>query len=102
MNILSWNVRGLGKPKRRRLVKEIIFTHHIDIVSIQETKKSEFKERTLRNLSNILTKWVILPADGNSGGILVGINENKIELIQSWIFNYSITILFKQRNTGFI
>jgi exonuclease III len=81
MNVLSWNVRGLGKPKRRRLVTEILYTHHIDIVSIQETKKSEFKKRTLRNLSSILIKWIILPADGNSRGILVGINENKIELI---------------------
>jgi exonuclease III len=45
MNILSWNVRGLGKPKRRRLVTKILYTHHIDIVSIQETKKSEFKKK---------------------------------------------------------
>jgi exonuclease III len=35
MNVLSWNVRGLEKPKKRRLVTEILYTHHIDIVSIQ-------------------------------------------------------------------
>lgn len=44
MNIISWNARDLGKSKGRRLVKEILIEHHIDIVSIQETKKKDFKE----------------------------------------------------------
>lgn len=49
MNIFSWNVRGLGKLKRRRLVRDMLLNHHIDIISLQENKKSTFKDRTLRN-----------------------------------------------------
>jgi exonuclease III len=47
MNIMSWNVRGLGKPKRKRLVREILNTYKIDIVSLQETKRKDFKEKKL-------------------------------------------------------
>jgi exonuclease III len=49
MNILSWNVRGLGTVKKRRLVKDLLYIHSIDLVNLQKTKKSEFKERTLKN-----------------------------------------------------
>jgi hypothetical protein len=50
----------------------------------------------LKNLSFIITKWLILPSDRNLGGILVGINENKLELLDSWILTHSITLLIKK------
>jgi predicted HTH transcriptional regulator len=65
------------KPKRRWLIKDILYNHKIDLVSLQETKKEVFKDRTLWNLSNIITKWVVLLSNGRSGGILLGINEEK-------------------------
>jgi hypothetical protein len=33
---------------------------------------------------------------------LVGINEDKIEIIQTWILIFSITVLLKQKNIGFV
>lgn len=74
MNIISWNVRGLGKPKRRRLVRDVLADHYINIVSLQETKKEDFKDRTLKNFSPYITGWFILPSVGRSGGILLGVN----------------------------
>jgi hypothetical protein len=64
-------------------------------VSLQETKKSEFKERTLKNLSIKITKWITMPFVESLGGILVGLNEDKLEVIQSWNFTFSITVLIK-------
>jgi exonuclease III len=82
INILSCNIRGLGKSKRRKLVKDILLEHKIDVVSLQEIKKKEeFRERTLKNLSLEITNWLILPSNGRSGGILVDINENKFEIL---------------------
>jgi exonuclease III len=43
MKILSWNCRGLGKPSAVRALRQLILTHHPDIVFLTETKlqKSE-------------------------------------------------------------
>jgi hypothetical protein len=97
MNILNSNVRGLGKSKRRRLVKDILSTHNIDIISLQETKKEEFKNRTLKKLSINITKWLVLPSQGRSGGILLGINKGKLEILDSWILSFSISIMLKNK-----
>lgn len=78
MNIISWNVRGLGKPKRRRLVIDVLADHYIDRVSLQETKKEDLKDRTLNNWSPNITGWFILPEVGRDGGILFGVNESKL------------------------
>jgi exonuclease III len=45
INILSCNIRGLGKSKRRKLVKDILLEHKIDVVSLQEIKKRKNSEK---------------------------------------------------------
>jgi nitrate reductase NapE component len=102
MNILSWNIRGLGKPKRRRLIRDILYEHLIDLMSLQETKKEKYKDRMLRNLSLTINNWIFLPSVGNSGGILLGINENKLEVIDTLILSFSIIILIKNKFLGFV
>jgi exonuclease III len=49
-----------------RLVKENIYTNKKDIISLQETKKTKFKDRTLRNFSKKISKWLVLPSIGAS------------------------------------
>jgi exonuclease III len=39
MNIINWNVRGLEKSKRTRLVRDILLEHKINLVGLQEIKK---------------------------------------------------------------
>lgn len=39
MKLLSWNVRGLGKPVKRRKIKNLFFERKVDMVLLQETKK---------------------------------------------------------------
>jgi exonuclease III len=101
MNILSWNIRDLGKPKKRRVIRVILNEHSIDLVSIQETKKYKYKDRMLRNLSSNITNWINLPSVGSSGGILVGINEDKIEILDKLILSFSITVIIKNKFSGF-
>lgn len=31
MNLISWNVRGLGRPVKRFLVKDFLYLHSVDI-----------------------------------------------------------------------
>jgi exonuclease III len=39
MNILCWNAKGLGAPKKCSILHDIIKDHNIDIIIIQEIKK---------------------------------------------------------------
>lgn len=101
LNILSWNIRGLGKAKRKRLVRVVMIEHKIDIIALQETKLESIKERTLRNISLIINNWFILHSTGRSGGILVGINEDYYQVVNSWIGKFSVSILIKNKATGY-
>ncbi|XP_028096430.1 uncharacterized protein LOC114296321 [Camellia sinensis] len=50
MKVLSWNVRGLGKPEKMRRIRNFIKSKGVDMVLIQETKKSSIDERFVRSL----------------------------------------------------
>jgi hypothetical protein len=71
----------LGSSKRRHLIWDVFYDHSIYLVGLQETKKETFRDRTLKTLSKIINDWIILPSEGKSGGILVGYNTDKFELL---------------------
>ena len=39
MKIISWNIRGLGSRKKRRVVKDFLRFQNLDVVMFQETKR---------------------------------------------------------------
>ena len=39
MKIISWNTRGLGSRKKRRVVNDFLRLENPDVVMFQETKK---------------------------------------------------------------
>ena len=45
MKIISWNTRGLGSRKKKRVVKDFLRLEKPDVVMIQETKKAECDRR---------------------------------------------------------
>ena len=38
IQILSWNVRGVNDPDERKVIKNFLRTHRVDLVCLQETK----------------------------------------------------------------
>ena len=38
VKILSWNVRGVNDPEKRKVIKNFIRTQRVDLVCLQETK----------------------------------------------------------------
>lgn len=38
MIIVSWNIRGLGRPEKRMAVKKLVRRHRVDLLILQETK----------------------------------------------------------------
>ncbi|KAL7177287.1 hypothetical protein ACSBR2_030606 [Camellia fascicularis] len=71
MKVLSWNVRGLGKPEKRRHLKNLIKEKRVDMVLIQETKKSSFDEIFVRSIwPEDDLGYIGVDAVGSAGGLL--------------------------------
>ena len=97
-----WNVRGLGKPARRRQVREHIFQEKIEVVGLQETVKGDFSDHDLQDLAGGLQfTWVWLPARGHSGGILVGVKLDDKEVEDWFVGDFLIAVTIRERKTNF-
>ncbi|XP_028060848.1 uncharacterized protein LOC114264432 [Camellia sinensis] len=71
MKVLSWNVRGLGKPEKRRRIRNLLKAKGVDMVFIQETKKSSIDERFVRSLwAEDELGYMEVDAVGSAGGLL--------------------------------
>jgi exonuclease III len=102
VNVFNWNCRDFNKSKKKLLLTEYLHQHKADLIDIQETKIESVSERILTKLSSTITCWVIKPSQGNSGGILVGINDSLYQVLDQWILDYSITICLKNKANSFI
>lgn len=70
MKLLSWNVRGLGARSKRVLIKDLI--SKVDhLLMLQETKLTANRKVVKTVWSSCRIGWVVLDAEGSSGGILL-------------------------------
>ena len=86
MNIISYNVRGLGRgvkwPAIRRMVKE----HHIDLLCLQETKKEIIDKSLCQALwGDSEIGWEAYPSVNSAGGILCIRNEREFKVESRFI-----------------
>ncbi|XP_028105888.1 uncharacterized protein LOC114304937 [Camellia sinensis] len=71
MKILSWNIRGLGRPENRRRPKEVIKERKVDMVLLQETKKANSSDQFVMSIwPHDLVDSMYVDTDGSSGGLL--------------------------------
>lgn len=74
MNLINWNIRGLGQPAKRFLVKGFLHLHFADVCCLQETKLEEITSVTWKEVGgSYLDQFVFLPANRSAGGIIVGV-----------------------------
>jgi mannosylglycoprotein endo-beta-mannosidase len=102
MNILFWNIRGLGSKGRRAQLKKIINEFRIGCVCISETIKQSFTNREVSALGggpNFVWKWV--PSQGLSGGLLVGVDDDICEISDYKDSNYFQTMMLTNRENNF-
>lgn len=102
MKILFWNVRGVGKPHRRKLVANHVLQDDLDVVAIQETIKQDCNDKVLKDMAgnkNLL--WLWTPARGHFGGMALGINSDLLEIEQSRSLHYSVWALVRNRLSNF-
>lgn len=72
MNIINWNVRGLGRPAKRFLVKDFLNLHFADVCCLQESKLKEVTPAIWREIGGKqLDQFSFAPARGSAGGIII-------------------------------
>jgi hypothetical protein len=81
MKALLYNIRGFGQQGCRTQLKDFMREHRLDVLGLQETIKQDFSTAELRSLEcgqPFIWNWV--PAEGHSGGLLLGFREESFEV----------------------
>lgn len=81
MNIISYNVRGLGRGIKWAAIRRMIKEEHIDMICIQETKKENIDKSICQALwGDAEVSWEVQPASNTAGGILCMWSEETFKL----------------------
>jgi exonuclease III len=75
-----WNIMGLNKLDRTKVVSDFIKTNRLDFVGFQETKKIYFTANTLQLFYKHMS-WHFMPAKGSAGAILVGFKTPTFDVL---------------------
>lgn len=102
MKILFWNVRGLNSGGRKKQLGDLIVKHQINVVCLQETIKQNFTARELASLARgqeMYWNWV--PPEGRSGGLLLGVNSDLLEVLEYKCGKFCQVMKLKDRESNF-
>ena len=100
MKIIKWNVRGCGSQRKRRSIKEVISKEDLDILVLQEVKKENVDRRFVGSVWRLRFKeWILLPAVGRAGGILLVWDSRRVKVIENFIGDFSVSIRLRMDNT---
>ncbi|XP_026383279.1 uncharacterized protein LOC113278735 [Papaver somniferum] len=103
LKILSWNVRGLCSNDRRLIVKKMIGLLQAPIVILQETKMMRCSDHDIQQIcghSNF--GWTFQQSVGNSGGMIILWDKYFLEVKESLVGDYSLSIYCVNKHDGFV
>lgn len=84
MKIMTWNVRGLGKSEKRSRVRNVIKEKKVDVMFIQETKRSQIDESFVRSIWPWeMMEFAAVDSDGSAGGLLSIWNPDTFTMSES-------------------
>ena len=84
MNGMFLNSRGLRDLAKHVHIVDCIKEHNLDFAAISETGRRDFSVSLLNRLSGGLDfTWISHPPRGRSGGILVGVRSETMEVLAS-------------------
>ena len=101
MKILSWKIWGSGSQTKRRVIKKVICRINPDLVVLQEVKRELIAQAFVASIwSSRFKEWVVLPAIGRSGGIVVIRDVRSSRIKESLIGDFSISVLVEDETRG--
>ncbi|KAJ1297557.1 hypothetical protein BS78_01G385700 [Paspalum vaginatum] len=81
MKGIFWNSRGLSDLVKYRYISEALRDHNLDFLAVMETGKQDMSKVNLAHLSGGADfTWHCLPSRGRSGGILLGVRVNALDV----------------------
>ena len=101
--LLSWNVRGMNNPARRKVIKDLSGENSCTIVSLQETKMQSIDHDAVCETleSSFGGNFAILPADGTRGGALLAVHDEFYLITQTEVRAHSVSAKL-QAKTGVV
>ena len=91
-----WNAKGVGEPEKGFFIHDMIVKFDAEFADIQETKRSSFTDDWLRSVTGRFPfSWICVPAKGHSGGILLGVNCDFYDVLESEIGRFHARTLVK-------
>jgi exonuclease III len=99
---INWNSRGFGDTAKYLFVKEAIQKYKLDFIALLETERSNFSIPCLNQLAaGYNFSWICLPPHGRSGGILVGINSDTLQVLKVSTGDFCVKLHIKCKRDGF-
>ena len=81
MKGIFWNCGGLKDLAKRRFLADASIEHKLDFIALSETGRDNFTPQFLSTLSGgVDFDWHCLPPRGRSGGILLGVKCDSLEV----------------------
>jgi len=103
LRIISWNVRELNCPLKRGSVRWVLRRYFYDVAILLESKLQEVDRRMVCSLwGRRQVKWAYLSSSGRSGGIIILLDPETLELLDSRTGDYSICCLLRSVQDNFV
>ena len=100
--IISWNTRGLGSRKKRRVVKDFLGHENPDVVLLQEIKRESCDRRFMSSVWKARNKeWVVLPTFRASGGMTILWDALKFKCLEVVLGSFLATVKLESKEERF-
>ena len=102
MKGIFWNSRGLKDLAKRRFLAEASLEHRLDFIALSETGRDNFAPQFLNTLSGgVEFDWHCLPPRGRSGGILLGVRCDSLEVRSVVMGDFAVKFRVRSKIDGF-
>jgi hypothetical protein len=102
MNGMFNNSKGLGDLSKHLHIAHCINYHNLDFIAILETGRRDFSQTLLDRLSGgVEFEWTSQPPRGRSGGILLGVRTDTMEVLDRSGGDYHIKLHIRNRADNF-
>jgi hypothetical protein len=103
MNGMFKNSRGLRDLAKHLHIADCCRDHNLDFVAISEMGRRDYSQSLLNRLSGgIDFEWFGRPPRGRSGGMLVGVRSDTMDVLASSDGDYHIKLTIRNKADNFI
>ena len=102
MRGIFWNSRGLRDLAKRRFLVDASIDLKLDFIALSETCRDNFSPQFLNTLpGGVEFDWHCLPPRGRSGGILLGVRCESLEVRNVVMGDFAVMFRVRSEADGF-